>query len=129
MSSKFKSVMLGLIQRTGHRSTLFLSAPMLDFDSYKQTVQKVYFPLDGYTMSDFVVTNGALFTIFTDLPESALQAASIGREQAAGAASLCESNVTAVMERLSPFLEPNIRNIEAILVGVNPSTQFLTIPS
>ncbi|GAB7351866.1 hypothetical protein MBLNU459_g2419t2 [Dothideomycetes sp. NU459] len=71
------------------KSILFLNAPLLEFSRFKGKCQTVYFPLNGYTLSDFIIVNGGLFDILSDAPEADLNFCGIDSAQADEAVAMC----------------------------------------
>lgn len=89
--------------------------------------QRVYFPVNGYTWSDFVIVNAGIAHLLKDPTWTQLQAFDIGHDEAAEAIKQCEGNVDIVVRDLNFFIEPKIENIEALLVSVSPQLLPLTL--
>lgn len=58
-------------------------------------------------------------SILTYASEEELRACSIRQDDGAKMIALCESNISAMIERLHPFVEPTITNIEGLLFAVS----------
>ncbi|GAB7351867.1 hypothetical protein MBLNU459_g2419t1 [Dothideomycetes sp. NU459] len=101
------------------KSILFLNAPLLEFSRFKGKCQTVYFPLNGYTLSDFIIVNGGLFDILSDAPEADLNFCGIDSAQADEAVAMCENNVSSAIAKMDPYIEPTLGHIEALLIGTN----------
>ena len=95
---------------------------MLDADRFKVVCQNVYFPINGYSMSDFIIANGGLISILENATDLELKACNIDSRDAAEGIAICERNVDAAIENLSPFLEPTLSNIEGLLFAVSGKT-------
>merc|ERR1711939_633093 len=95
-----------------------LCSPFGDGTSFRQTCQRYYFPINGYSASDFIITNGGLIGIIGLATVEQLQAHGIDPETAAEIIEMCSNNVSVTIAKLSIFLEPRIANIECLLFGV-----------
>lgn len=100
------------------KGNLHFSASLYDLSRYKEACQRVYFPLDGYTLSDFIIVNGGLFDICNETPEADLKAFDISTKEATDMAAMCESNVSAAIARMGLFIEPSLDNIQCLIAGV-----------
>lgn len=90
----------------------------MDDDFFREICQRVYFPVRGYSMADFIIVNGGLMGILGMASSEQIQAHGIDPVHGGEAFTLCSNNVTKTMANLSMFLEPTLSNIEAILFGV-----------
>ncbi|KAK0119466.1 hypothetical protein ONS95_010914 [Cadophora gregata] len=95
-----------------------LCSPFGDGKGFRQTCQKYYFPIDGYSASDFIITNGGLMGIIGLATASQLESHGIDPAGAAEVVEMCSNNVSVTIEKLSIFLEPRMANIECLLYGV-----------
>ena len=90
-----------------------------DASRFKALCQKVYFPVDGYSLSDYIVVNGVLFFLLQVAKTDRLLACGIDPAAATEAITTCENNVNSTIEKLSPFREPTIFSVEAVSIGVS----------
>lgn len=93
--------------------------PMADASKLKDICQSVYFPVKGYSMPDLILVNGGLMSILCNATEAELKSCDIDPADAAGSIAICESNIALLIERISPFLEPTVTNIDALLISVS----------
>ena len=101
-----------------------LCSPFGDGTSFRQTCQRYYFPINGYSASDFIITNGGLIGIIGLATAEQLQAHGIDPETAAEIIEMCSNNVSVTIAKLSIFLEPRIANIECLLFGVRQTLKL-----
>lgn len=92
---------------------------MIEMPQFKTICQKVYFPLTGYTVSDFVIVNGGLLSILSRATNAELKSCGIEPKDAVDAFALCERNVMAVIDNLGLFVEATLANIRILLLGVS----------
>ncbi|CZS96334.1 uncharacterized protein RAG0_05706 [Rhynchosporium agropyri] len=95
-----------------------LCSPFGDVRRLRETCQRIYFPVNGYSASDFIIANGGLVAIL-GLPNAGqLEAHGLDIATASEAVKMCSNNVSVTITKLSIFLEPKISNIESLLFGV-----------
>ncbi len=93
--------------------------PMADAAKLKDICQAVYFPIKGYSMSDLLIVNGGLMSLLCNATEAELKACEIDPDEASRSITICETNISSLIERISPFLEPTTTNIDALLMSVS----------
>jgi hypothetical protein len=93
--------------------------PMADASKLKEICQAVYFPIKGYSISDFLLVNGGLMSILCNATEAELKVCDIDPVEATQNISICESNIDLLIERINPFTEPTVTNIDALLISVS----------
>ncbi|KAL2070276.1 hypothetical protein VTL71DRAFT_13302 [Oculimacula yallundae] len=98
--------------------SFLLCAPFGNAQRLRETCQKCYFPVNGFSASDFVITNGAFVAILGLANSAQLEAHGLDSNIAAEAVKMCSNNVSITISKLSIFLEPKISNIECLLFGV-----------
>lgn len=96
-----------------------LSFALIDHDMLVEKCQKVYFPIDGYSIADFVIVHAALSSIIRVSSEPELRQLGMSRPEAQETVSLCQRNVRVALEQSSIFLQPCMDNIVALLHGVS----------
>lgn len=77
--------------------------PMADANKLKEICQAVYFPIKGYSISDFLLVNGGLISILYNATEAKLKVWDIDPIEAMQNISICESNIAILVERINPF--------------------------
>ncbi|KAE9368960.1 hypothetical protein N431DRAFT_561255 [Stipitochalara longipes BDJ] len=92
--------------------------PMADATKLKDICQLVYFPIKGYSMSDLLIVNGGLMSLLCNATEAELKECDIDPAEATRSITICETNISLLIERISPFLEPTVTNIDALLISV-----------
>lgn len=92
--------------------------PMADASKLKEICQSVYFPIKGYSISDFLLVNGGLMSILCNATETELKVCDIDLAEATRSIVICESNIALLIERINPFTEPTVTNIDALLISV-----------
>lgn len=120
-SDKFSVLLRGFLQ----------CSPFGDGKVFRETCQRYYFPVNGYSVSDFIITNGGLMGIVGMASAAQLRAHGIDPAAAAQVVEMCSNNVSVTIAKLSIFLEPKISNIECLLFGVSCYTPgiYIYIPS
>lgn len=96
-----------------------LCSPFGDGRVFRETIQRYYFPLNGYSSTDFIITNGGLMGIIGLASAGQLGAHGIDPASAADIVEMCSNNVSKTLSKLSIYLEPKITNIECLLFGVS----------
>ena len=86
--------------------------------SFRETCQRYYFPVNGYSISDFIIINGGIMGIIGLANAEQLGAHGIEPADAARVVEMCSNNVSLTISKLSIYLEPKIANIESLLYGV-----------
>jgi len=99
-----------------------MCAPMMTVGRFKEICQKVYFPVNGYSLADFMVVNGGLFGLLTTATDEQFRKCGLDPAVIPEAIAICDNNVDATILRLNPFLEPSLYNVEALLFGVRMSS-------
>ncbi|KAH8587449.1 hypothetical protein B0O99DRAFT_678074 [Bisporella sp. PMI_857] len=94
---------------------LFLCTPMADIDRFKEICQRVYFPVEGYSIADFIVANCGLLGVLQSASQESFELCNVDPTSIPEAISMCQQNITSTLTKLTPFLEPSIFNIEALL--------------
>ncbi|KAG4438649.1 hypothetical protein IFR05_005866 [Cadophora sp. M221] len=95
-----------------------LCSPFGDGQFFRDTCQRYYFPVNGYSAADFIITNGGLMGIIGLANAAQLEAEGIDPATAAQVVEMCSNNVSVTISKLSIYLEPKISNIECLLFGV-----------
>ena len=88
---------------------------ILSANRFKETCQRVYFPVSGYSLGDFIVVNGGMMCILQNASESDLKLFDIDPSSVAESIAMCEDNVMSAIEKLSPLFEQSVSNLEALL--------------
>ncbi|KAL9107875.1 MAG: hypothetical protein Q9227_007293 [Pyrenula ochraceoflavens] len=96
------------------RNNFFLSMTMIDIAQFKEACRKIYFPVEGYSSSEFIIACGGLYYLLRDAHASELNAYDIEVEEAAQAAVTCEENISRIIGQFTPFLEPSVNSISAL---------------
>ncbi len=94
----------------------------MDGGWFRNICQRVYFPVSGYSMADFIITNGGLCGILGMASTSQLREFGIDSETGDKVVAMCTKNVSITIANMSIFLAPTFSNIEALLFGVSSSS-------
>lgn len=92
----------------------------MDGGWFRNVCQRVYFPVNGYSMADFIITNGGLCGILGMASTSQLRQFGIDPKVGDKTIAICAKNVSTTIAKMSAFLAPTFPNIEALLFGVSP---------
>ena len=99
-----------------------LSFALYDLDVLVEKCQKVYFPIDGYSVADFITIHAALLTIIRNSSEPEFRQLDLSPEEVHETNILCQKNIRAALERTHLFLQPCMDNIVALIHGVGHLT-------
>lgn len=100
---------------TSHR--FFAECPLEDAHSFADLCQKIYFPADDYSLASWVIVNCGLFYLFRDSDQSQRKAMELDTTQINQYSTLCDSNITAAVQRMRLLIEPTVENMEALVLA------------
>jgi hypothetical protein len=83
----------------------------------KDICQAVYSPIKGYKLSDLLLISGGLMSILCNADEAGLKARNINPAEAIRSIAVFERNSSWLIERINPFLEPTVINIDVLLMS------------
>ena len=95
-----------------------LSIALYDLDVLVEKCQKVYFPIDGYSIADFITVHAALLTIIRNSSEHEFRQLDLSVKEVQETNILCQKNINAALERTNLFMQPCMDNIVALIQGV-----------
>ena len=95
----------------------------MDVETFTEQCQKVYFPVDGYSMADFVSMHAALLIVVRNMTDYDFQQLKMKSQDIVATIILCQNNITSALEQLNLFLHPCTENIKALIMGVSHSFQ------
>lgn len=97
--------------------TFMMSCSFLRVDQFVETCRRVYFAVDGYSISTFIIVNAGLYYLFR---ENSIDEATI-REKYSRYQYLCRDNLETALANLPLLLPPRAETVEALLLGVRLS--------
>lgn len=86
--------------------------------------QKLYFPIDGYSIADFIILHAALLFIIRHSDGYELGQLGLSPPDAQETISLSQKNIRTALEQLNPFLHPCMDNIAALVLCVSRRNRF-----
>ncbi|PWY79718.1 fungal-specific transcription factor domain protein [Aspergillus heteromorphus CBS 117.55] len=109
-------VVLSLLRRCKEQPhCLQAFCPFLTTDRLVETCREVYFATEDYSDATFIVVNGALYYMMSDLTVSLPEKKS--REEYGRYLKLCQVNLETALANLSLLMPAKIENIEALALG------------
>lgn len=93
----------------------------ISIDEFANMCQKVYFAMEDYSESTFIVVNAGLYYVFCELSHG--DEAEETRAEYSRYSKLCQSNLETSLAYLNLFQPANIHNIEALLLGATYSIE------
>lgn len=85
---------------------------ILPIETFTRICQEVYFAVEDYTDTDFIVANGFLHWLFVE------HVIITGSDEYLQCGVQCHENVQSALGRLSLLLQPTMESTAALLVGV-----------
>ncbi|KAH6670441.1 hypothetical protein B0J14DRAFT_565206 [Halenospora varia] len=112
------AVVLNLVKvAKAYKELLTCWLPMPKVDSFVETCQKIYFPIDGYSLSEFMIFSYGSAFLLENVNMKTLVDYGIKTEEAEECLALCKRNAMAILEHMGLFLEPCLNNIQTLLLG------------
>ena len=102
---------------THHR--FFSECPVETPASFSELCQRIYFPADDFSIAQWVIVNCGLFYLFRDSDKKQREAMQLSEEDIDQHSRLCDTNVSAAVQRMRLLLEPSIENMEALVLAAN----------
>ncbi|KAH8674512.1 hypothetical protein BGZ60DRAFT_429510 [Tricladium varicosporioides] len=95
--------------------TLWLPTPKVD--SFVEICQKIYFPIDGYSRSEFMIFSYGSAFLLENVNMQTLVDYGIKIGEMEECLALCKQNQMVILEHMGLFLEPCLNNIQTLLLG------------
>ena len=102
-----------------------LSFALYDLDVLVEKCRKVYFPIDGYSIADFITVHAALLSVIRSSSKSEFCQLELSAVEVQETTILCRKNIKVALEQTNLFMQPCMDNIVALIHGVSWSTPGL----
>ncbi|ETN36903.1 uncharacterized protein HMPREF1541_07890 [Cyphellophora europaea CBS 101466] len=97
---------------------------IMRYDDFARVCQKVYFPMEEYSIYTWIIVNGGLFNLFRDVDNKLPEHLGITRAELNAHQQLCRKNVDTAVHSLRLCVEPSLEACQSIIIGASLAMEY-----
>lgn len=100
--------------------------PFIDLEELSSLCQKLYFPVKGFSIGDFITVQSCIFFLTRDLVKVLVEQLDFNPLEIQQVLSQCSSSLTQILNKLPLLIQPVFENIRALLLLVSRHSDWAT---
>lgn len=114
------SIVLKLLKlaKTGLNRWL-IEFQIMRFEDFTELCQKIYFPMEEYSIYNWIIVNGGLFNLYRDIENDLPEKLGISRDDMNQQVELCRKNIDTAVQSLKLCIEPSLEACQALSIGAS----------
>jgi hypothetical protein len=122
------SIVLKLLKlaKTGLNRWL-IEFQVMRYDDFTALCQKIYFPMEEYSIYNWIIVNGGLFNLYRDINNDLPEKLGISRDEMNQQVELCRRNIETAVHSIKLCIEPSLEACQALSIAAALAMEYAKV--